>query len=198
MNWRTAPCKSETIGNVNRRDWLATSLGLATWPEILEAQQHAKAAAQSSSGHFAHFDAASAAEVEALTGEIIPTDDLPGAKEAGVVYFIDRALTTFDKENQQAYKTGLAEIAAKRTSLFPGSTSCAALTSPQRIELLKAVEQTRFFQLLRTHTMFGFLADPGYGGNRDGAGYKTMQYQPAHMYNSPFGFYDTPGNEGAK
>ena len=183
---------------MNRRDWLATSLGLATWPQILEAQQHAKEAAKASPARFAYFDAASAAEVEALTGEIIPTDATPGAKEAGVVYFIDRALTTFDKESQPAYKTGLAEIAAKRTTLFPGSTSCVTLTPAQRVELLKAVEKTRFFQLLRTHTMFGFLADPVYGGNRDGAGYKTMQYQPAHMYSSPFGFYDIPGNEGAK
>ena len=183
---------------MNRRELLATSLGLATWPEILEAQQHAKQAAQAATGRFAYFDAASAAEVEALTGEIIPTDDTPGAKEAGVVYFIDHALTTFDKESQQAYKTGLAEVAAKRTALFPGSISCATLTSAQRIELLKALERTPFFQLLRTHTMFGFLADPSYGGNRDGAGYKTMQYQPAHTYSSPFGFYDVPGNEGAK
>ena len=184
---------------MNRREWLAASAGLALMPEILEAQQHAQAAVKSASpAGFGYFDAATAAEVEALTGEIIPSDGTPGAKEAGVVYFIDRALNTFDKENQAAYKTGLAELNATRAAMFPGSASCAALTSAQRISLLKAVENTPFFRLLRVHTMFGALADPSYGGNRNGVGYKLMQYEPAHMYTHPFGYYDTPGNEGAK
>ena len=188
---------------MNRREWLASGLGLTAWseigPEILEAQQHAREAAKEPSPpKFVFFDAVSAAEVEALTAEIIPTDDNPGAREAGVVYFIDRALTTFDKENQAAYKAGLADLAATRIAMFPGSTSCASLTSDRRIALLQAIERTPFFQLLRTHTMYGFLSDPGYGGNRDGAGYKTMQYQPAHMYFPPFGYYDAEGNEGAK
>ena len=184
---------------MNRREWLASGLGLAMLPEILEAQEHAKEAVKSPTPpKFGHFDAATAADVEALTSEIVPTDDLPGAKEAGVVYFIDKSLASFDKENQPAYQAGLADLNAKRTAMFPGSASLAALTSAQRIQLLKSVERTPFFRLLRTHTMFGFLSDPSYGGNRDGAGYKTMRYTPAHMYRPPFGFYDIPGNEGAK
>lgn len=176
---------------MNRREWLGTSIGLAAWPEILEAQQHAREAAGAATPpNFTWFDALSAAEVESLTGEIIPSDDTPGAREAGVVYFIDRALTTFDKENQAAYKTGLADVSAKRTAMFPGSASCVALSSAQRIQLLQSMERTPFFRLLRTHTMYGFLADPSYGGNRDGVGYKTMQYQPAHLYSPPFGYYD--------
>ena len=89
-----------------------------------------------------------------------------------MVHFIDRALITFDKENQPAYRQGLTEMNAKRTQMFPGSASCAALTSDQRIALLKSIEFTPFFRLLRTHTMFGFLADPLYGGNPAG-GYQT-------------------------
>jgi len=178
---------------------IVSSFGLATWTEILEAQQHAREAVNSGSGKFVYFDAATAADVEALTAEIIPADENPGAKEAGVVYFIDRALTTFDKENQPAYKTGMAALNRKRLEMFPGSASCAALTSSQRIELLKSEERTPFFQVLRTHTIYGFLSDPSYGGNHDGVGYRTMQYQPAHMYKPPFGYYDAEAaKEGTK
>lgn len=184
---------------MNRREMIVSSLGLATMAEVLEAQQHAREAVASGFQKFLYFDAATAADVEALTAEIIPTDSNPGAKEAGVVFFIDRSLTTFDKENQAPYKTGMADLNAKRLAMFPGSASCAALTSPQRIELLKSVERTPFFQLLRTHTIYGFLSDPSYGGNQNGVGYRTMRYEPAHMYKPPFGYYDAEAaKESAK
>jgi len=35
------------------------------------------------------------ADVDAISAQIIPTDDTPGAREAGVALFIDRALATF-------------------------------------------------------------------------------------------------------
>ena len=35
------------------------------------------------------------ADVDAIASQIIPTDDTPGAREAGVALFIDRALATF-------------------------------------------------------------------------------------------------------
>jgi len=83
----------------------------------------------------AFLDPLTALDLEALTSEIIPTTETPGAKEAGVVHFIDRALTTFDREYQPAYREGMAGINAKRAEMFPGSASCAALTSAQRIAL---------------------------------------------------------------
>jgi gluconate 2-dehydrogenase gamma chain len=179
---------------VNRREWLATSLGVAILPEILEAQHHAKEAVKSGKQP-EFFDAQAASDVESLTAEIVPTTATPGAKEAGVVHFIDRALITFDKENQPAYRQGLVEVNAKRAQMFPGSASCAALTSDQRIALLKSIESTPFFRLLRTHTMFGFLADPVYGGNPAG-GYQTLGFKPAHIYKPPFGWYDDKTNGG--
>ena len=179
---------------MNRREWLAASLGVATLPEILAAQQHAREAVKSGSPP-AFFDAQAALDVEALTAEIIPTTTTPGAKEAGVVHFIDRALTTFDQGNQPAYREGLAAIDSQRARMFPGSTSCAALSSGQRIALLKSIESTPFFRLLRTHTILGFLADPIYGGNPAG-GYQTMGFEPAHTFKPPFGWYDDKANGG--
>src|SRR5260370_3978642 len=139
---------------LNRREWIAVSVA-AAWPEILAAQQHAHEAVKAGKAT-AFLDPSTALDLEALTSEIIPTTETPGAREAGVVHFIDRALTTFDRENRAAYREGMAGINAKRAEMFPGSASCAALTSAQRIALLTAVDATPFFRLPRTHTMTRF------------------------------------------
>ena len=178
---------------LNRREWITVSVA-AAWHEVLAAQQHAHEAVKAGKAT-AFFDPSTAEDLEALTSEIIPTTETPGAKEAGVVHFIDCALTTFDRENQAAYREGMATINAKRAEMFPGFANCAALTSSQRIALLKAIEATPFFRLLRTHTMMGFLADPIYGGNPAG-GYRTLGFEPAHTYKPPFGWYDDKANGG--
>ncbi|MEP7345008.1 MAG: gluconate 2-dehydrogenase subunit 3 family protein, partial [Gemmatimonadaceae bacterium] len=41
-----------------------------------------------------YFRAADAREIEAIAQRIIPSDDGPGAKEAGALYFIDGGLAT--------------------------------------------------------------------------------------------------------
>lgn len=113
---------------MHRRTWLAASLDGITWTEILEAQQHAHAAARTGQ-KLPYLSKQAALDLEALTSEIVPTTATPGAMEAGVVYFIDRALTTFEKDKQQAYRDGLAAMNAKRGEMFSGSFSLAALTS---------------------------------------------------------------------
>ena len=55
---------------------------------------------------FEVFTPEQAKEVEAIAARIIPTDELPGATEAGVVYFIDRALKTFASDNLPLYHNG--------------------------------------------------------------------------------------------
>ena len=47
-------------------------------------------------------DARDAIEIEAATAQIVPTDATPGAKEARVVHFIDKALSTFAKDQRPA------------------------------------------------------------------------------------------------
>src|SRR5437763_17129152 len=37
-----------------------------------------------------HFTPTQATEIDAISSRIIPTDDAPGAREAGVLHFIDR------------------------------------------------------------------------------------------------------------
>jgi hypothetical protein len=56
-----------------------------------------------------------------------------------------------------------------------------------------------FMQAIWQHTIFGFLADPEAGGNRDFAGWKVIDRDPAHSFSPPFGFYDKdyPGWQAA-
>ncbi len=177
--------------DLSRRDWLTASLSLVSLPEILAAQEHAHNMVRSGApAKFVFFDPKGAAEIAAIAERIIPTDDTPGAREAGVIYFIDRALTTFDEGKQHAYRDGLAEVQTQRLKLFPQSENIAKLTAAQQDELLRSIEQTDFFQMVRSHTIMGFLGNPSYGGNRNGVGWKLIGFEDSMKFEPPFGYYD--------
>ena len=130
--------------------------------------------------------------VEAITGRIIPTDDDPGAIEAGCVNFIDKALAHEDSALRAQYEVGLSGIDAVAKRRF--KKGFVELEASQQDEILAALEDGKaegwpdgdvrsqqFFETLRLHTIYGFLADPRYGGNRSYAGWKLMGYPgPRH------------------
>jgi gluconate 2-dehydrogenase gamma chain len=160
-------------------------------PEIVAAQEHAHHAAQSAdSTKLEFFSPEQAVEVEAIAAQIIPTDDTPGAREARVIYFIDRALTTFDKDKQEQYVKGLKELQSRQKKMFKNSAKFSALNSEQQIKVLKAFEKNEFFETVRAHTIMGFLADPSHGGNYNKIGWKLIGFQDDFYFKSPFGYYD--------
>ncbi len=167
---------------------------MPAWADILAAQQHAHAAAGSPDARFETLNAEAAAEIEALAAQIIPSTGGPGAREAGVIYFIDRALATFAQEDREGYRTGMAEVQQKRKELFPQSSSIASLAAEQQMALMRAIEASSFFELLRTHTVLGFLGDPSYGGNRGKAGWRQIGFEDRMAYTPPFGYYDAEVN----
>ncbi len=175
---------------LTRRDLILGSLGVAAWSAIASAQQHAHKSVADSSTTFEYFDPATAAEVSAMAARIVPSDDGPGATEAGAVYFIDRALKTFAANQQGTYRDGLADLDARRKRVFPGSASFAALGTAQQDQILHEIEKTPFFALLRVHTVLAWLADPEYGGNRNGVGWKYIGFDDAGAFEPPFGYYD--------
>ena len=187
---------------LTRREWILGSLAAVAAPCVLEAQQHALKAVQAiAEGHsvaFAYLDAAAARTLSALAGEIIPSDDGPGAAEAGAVYFIDRALATFDANKREIYTQGLSWIEIARSKSFPASASIDDLTREQRQQLIHDLENHEFFEVLRTHVVLGFLADPEYGGNRDKAGWKYIEFDDQMAFEPPFGYYDASRTGGAK
>ena len=174
-----------------RRGWLFGSLGSAAWAAVASAQERAhRTAAGATAAEFKFFNESEAAEVAAIVEQILPSDDGPGAKEAGIVYFIDRALTTFDTSLQPAYRKGLSEVQDVRRKMFPESTSIASLPQDRQLELVRAIEKTEFFETVRTHTLLGFLGNPSYGGNRDKVGWKHIGFEMRMAWAPPFGYYD--------
>src|ERR1044071_4416562 len=162
--------------------WLALRM-----PEIIAAQEHAHQAAQAEAPtKLGFFTPEQAAEVEAVAAQIIPTDDTPGAREARVIYFIDRALTTFDKDKQPQYVKGLVELQKKQKKMFKNSAKFSGLNSEQQIKVLKAFEKNPFFEMVRVHTIMGFFADPSYGGNYDKIGWKLIGFKDDFYFKPPF------------
>lgn len=183
--------------NGSRRQFLkSTASGLSSawialhWPAILQAHEHARRAAADSLAKLEFFSPTEASEVETMAAQIIPATDSPGAREAGVIYFIDRALMTFDSEAQTVYRGGLAILRARTNEMFPGSPRFSKLESEQQIQLLTAIEKTDFFETVRVHTIMGFFADPSYGGNRDQIGWKLIGFESRPSFKPPFGYYD--------
>lgn len=182
----------------NRRQFLlqaGTGLSVAwitaNWPGILAAASHAHRAAQASAPpKFEVLTPEQGLEIEAVAAQIIPADDTPGAREAGVVYFIDRSLETFAGTFREPLLDGLAQLQAKARELFPGLQKFSAASAEQQIAVLKAMENTPAFGLFRFLTVCGFLADPSRGGNRGEIGWKLIGFDSGHVFRPPFGYYD--------
>jgi gluconate 2-dehydrogenase gamma chain len=127
--------------------------------------------------------------VEAVAGRILPAvDGRPGAREAGAVYFIDRALSTFNAAQKTAYVDGVADLNRRAGGKF------AALTPAQQDELLRAIEPSVFFQTVRFDTLVGTFALPSWGGNRDFAGWRILGVEHKPFFQAPFGYYDANAN----
>jgi gluconate 2-dehydrogenase gamma chain len=173
---------------------IAATLGAATlpvgWAEIAAAHQTHSAAHATGEVRWQFFSVAEAADVEAVASQIIPTDDTPGAREAGVVHFIDRALATCLSRLAADYRVHLGEFQAAFRAQHPGGGSFASLASEQQVEYLKTVDRTPFFDSTRLLTLLGMFSMPEYDGNRDGVGWKLIGFEAQHVFEPPFGHYD--------
>ena len=102
--------------------------------------------------------------LERLAAIIIPTDDSPGAAEAGVAEFID-VMTSRDSDLQHSFRGGFAWLNAHSKKL--AGQPFLALPSEQQVLLLEPLAYKRkfrpgeeagrrFFDLLREYTVMGF------------------------------------------
>ena len=144
-----------------------------------------------------HFTPAQASEIDAISARIIPTDEAPGAHEAGVLYFIDRTMTTFAKEQAPLFEGGLADVAKAVRKAHGATAKFSTLTPEQQDAILRGMEKTPFFGAMRFATIAGFLALPKYGGNKDYVGWKFIGQDHAWEQKPPFGWYDRPENQMA-
>jgi gluconate 2-dehydrogenase gamma chain len=125
-------------------------------------------------GSWRYFSPSEARTLEAVCAQLIPADRDPGAREAGVVNYIDIQLTRAFRKHRAAYRQGLAAIDAE--SRAKAGKSFADLPAADQIEVLNAIEEKApaFFDLLLTHARQGFYGDPRHGGNRNMASWKMV------------------------
>lgn len=188
---------------VSRRAFLAAAGAAgAAWlvadPDRLEAALvHARRVAASPPPYrFDALTAAQAADLEAVAMRIFPSDGTPGAKEAGVIHFMDKALATFAAPQKDLVIAGLDDLNKRAKAKWPTSTAFSALTPAQQDELLKAIEQTPFFGQTRFATVVGMFANPTYGGNQNQVGWKLIGFEAHGIFQPPFGYYDAEVMKG--
>ncbi|HET6577221.1 MAG TPA: gluconate 2-dehydrogenase subunit 3 family protein [Gemmatimonadales bacterium] len=174
----------------SRRDFLARIGGLwmaANLPLVLSLGARAREAA-ARGGAFSTFAESEARAFEAVAAQILPSGGLPGAREAGAVYFADGALGTFFADQLPDMRLGLAELDQRARSM--GGAAFAGLDDEHQKTLLHELEPTALFQGIWMLTMMGVFAEPSYGGNREDAAQQLLGITRAPTYQPPFGYYD--------
>ena len=146
-------------------------------------------------GHGAFLNDADAETVAAFTERLMPgAPGKPGARDAGVLNYIDLALAGAYADLQDFYRRGLAQLDAFCRKAY--GEPFAKLEARQQDEVIKALEEGKagefswptaqaFFNTVRTHTMEGMFADPIYGGNKDFAGWRLIGFPGAQPLFTP-------------
>ena len=128
--------------------------------------------------------------VEALAARIIPgSPGDPGAREAGVVHYIDRALSGPYFGWQGAYREGVRTLNAYTAERYgkkffeleeeEQDTVVGALERGEVPGFGGGSEATNFFTTVWSHTVEGMFSDPAYGGNRNAVGWKLIGFPGA-------------------
>jgi gluconate 2-dehydrogenase gamma chain len=142
-----------------------------------------------SGGHGAFFNDDDSRTITAFAERLMPgAPGKPGATDAGVLNYIDLALSGAYSDQQDFYRRGVTQLDEHCNKTY--SKPFHRLTPEQQDECIGALEQGKapefvwptaqaFFNTLRTHTMEGMFADPVYGGNKDFAGWRLVGFPGA-------------------
>lgn len=186
-----------TVDNqqLTRRAFLKSASGAAkssmivlSLPAILVSCERSRLA-NLNSEEFSVLSEEEAQEFHAIAARIIPTDETPGATEAGVIYFIDNVLADDRNAEHEVLRQGLRELQVAGALAFNASYF-HELEVEQQDQLLTEIEDTRFFGTIRFLTIAGMFSLPEYGGNRDNIGYELIGFEDRHAWQPPFGSYD--------
>lgn len=121
-----------------------------------------------------------------IAEQIVPTDAWPGGRDAGVADFIDIQLAGPYRRYRQDYSRGLAAI--EHSCLTKYHARFENLSWDDQTGFLLDMQSgtldgddwkdgfsTRFFELLRSHSMQGFYGSPRHGGNKGFVSYRMMR-----------------------
>jgi gluconate 2-dehydrogenase gamma chain len=212
-----APAVGEPVANQSTE--VATSVATATKP--VAKQLHTELLA------FTFLTPPEQAFIEAAVERLIPTDQHgPGARDAGVAFYIDQQLRgawgtgagqyrqgpwaegtpeqgyQLNMTPQQLYRVGIAQTNdyckrhyGKTFDTLSGSHQDEILRGLEKGTIdLADVPAATFFAFLFENTLEGFWADPLYGGNRNGVGWKQIGFPGVaaayvgiiEQYNKPY------------
>jgi gluconate 2-dehydrogenase gamma chain len=164
-------------------------------------------AAASGSGYGAALNVDEAATIKAFAERLMPgAPGKPGARDAGVLNYIDLALAGAYADLQDFYRRGLAALEAHCRKNH--DASFVKLDAAKQDAVITALEQGKapeftwpaaqaFFNTVRTHTMEGMFADPVYGGNKDFAGWVLVGFPGAQPLFSPADLQSKDAFKGA-
>ncbi|MDJ0906260.1 MAG: gluconate 2-dehydrogenase subunit 3 family protein [Woeseiaceae bacterium] len=182
--------------DLSRRLFLqsAGALSGSTYLRILApgigAISQAACSARDEGAAFAVLGADEARDIAAIAARIIPTTDTPGAAEAGVIHFVDKAFDAEMSGQLDFARGGLAEF-NQALAAEHGDTRFDELDEDAQDTFLATQEQTPFFEMMWVMTIFGFFSMPKYGGNRNKVGWDLVGFGPGHgPWTYPFGYYD--------
>ena len=122
----------------------------------------------------------------AICEQLIPTDDFLGAKDAGVVNFIDKLLYQRFPELKSDYRNGIRSLEAYSKKVY--HTAFVDLKWEEQYSILqqmekgelpedywKEISQRKFFDMVLRNTMQGYYGPPRHGGNKDYVSYRMMR-----------------------
>jgi len=120
--------------------------------------------------------------LEAFVDRLIPADELgPGALQAGVAEYIDRALGGYIAAEKGSIGDGLASVDAFARS--SQGSAFADLSPEKRDAVLTELEAGQgfpnarnFFNRVRRLTLEGMFGDPHWGGNNNFVGWDLIKY----------------------
>ncbi len=178
------------VWELSRRRFLRllATFGLVSAAEPLaQAESHAP---PSPAPGYRALDARQVATLEAVAEQIVPADQDPGAREAGVVHYLDRVLAGEQRSKKPLYVAGLAGTDEASRAMF--GRDFAKLSFDQQTAVLKAIERgeapgetwkkvssTEFFATVWNHVLEGFYGPPEHGGNKNFVSWKMVGF-PEH------------------
>lgn len=156
--------------------------GFSRWAFAQRHEHGAEGAAPQRAAQYrpAYYSQAEYETIDILTGLIIPNDESPGAREAGVSEFIDFLAAHGEEEIREPMRSGLRWLEGASRGRY--GKEFAALTAGQQNGILEGAskqrdegeEGRRFFRLIRRYTVMGYYTSR--------AGLKELDYPGLRLY----------------